>query len=84
MNIWDQVCFLFPSQQLAARTTVVMLTGPGRAQAWAADLRPLVGSREVRGRSGRVQRLGRAGPGLRNSHSRSLLGLKLPEEDPMG
>lgn len=84
MNIWDQVCCLFPSQELAARTTVVMLTGPGRAQAWTTDLRPLLCPQEVRGRSGRVQRLGRAGPGLRNSHSRSLLGLKLPEEDPMG
>ena len=63
MNIWDQLCFLFPSQEPAARTTVVMLTGPERAQAWATDLPPLLCLQEVRGRSGRVQRLGRAGLG---------------------
>ena len=84
MNIWDQVCFLFPSQEPAARTTVVMplaqrelRPGPLIFHHCSVSRRSEVGQAGFRGWEGQAW-------AKKLSHSRSLLGLKLPEEDPMG
>lgn len=50
----------------------MMPTGLGRAQACTTDLPLLLCAQEVRGRSARVQRSGRAGPGLRNPDTAGL------------